>query len=228
MLIEKRTTEFESEVTDSGDDRGWNIIGHASVYDRLSENLGGFREKIAKGAFDEAIDSSDVRALINHDPNLVLGRWLNGNPKNTLELRDDKFGLRVFIKPPNTTYANDLKEVMERGDVSQMSFAFTVSDDEWLEKDGEVIRTIRKIDRLFDVSVVTYPAYPQTDASVRSVFQKALEDGSSAVGVMDSHELTRAAAHDEHEGSEVAVADLKANALRDLAIFKYHLNKETN
>lgn len=140
------------------------LRGHAAVFDKLSVPMWGFREKIAPGAFLKSIKKDDVRALWNHNPNYVLGR----NKAKTLKLSEDERGLYVEVDPPNATWANDLKESIRRGDVNQMSFGFKTIRDEWLHNTGkESIRTLLEVD-LFDVSVVTYPAYPQTDIKVRS------------------------------------------------------------
>lgn len=141
-----------------------SIVGHAAVFNSLSEEMWGFREKIAPGAFRSAINQNqDVRALINHDSNFVLGRTKNG----TLSLSEDTKGLRVSIDPPSTTFAADLLVSIERKDISQMSFGFEVLKETW-ETDGDKnIRTIEDVN-LFDVSVVTFPAYPQTDVEVNT------------------------------------------------------------
>ena len=142
------------------------IVGHAAVFNQLSPNLGGFREKIAPGAFAEAITQDDVRALFNHDANYILGR----NKAGTLSLKEDATGLAVEIMPPDTTFARDLMVSMKRGDITQMSFAFGVKPDgqDWGEDaDGTIIRTLKNL-RLYDVSPVVYPAYPQTDVAVRA------------------------------------------------------------
>jgi HK97 family phage prohead protease len=145
------------------------IRGHASIFNRLSLNLGGFRERISPGAFTEALDNNpDVHALWDHDTRLVLARTKN----KTLELREDPIGLHFWAKVADTSYARDLRVLMERGDVDQASFAFTVAPggDEWniREEDGEEIveRTINKVGELFDVTVCAQGAYPQTDTSV--------------------------------------------------------------
>ena len=138
------------------------IVGHAAVFDELSEELWGFREKIQAGAFSDAIKEDDVRALINHDPQFVLGRSSAG----TLTMSEDDKGLRVVIDPHTTTFAADLMVSMQRGDIDQMSFGFQVVDERWETKDKENIRILEKV-RLFDVSVVTFPAYPQTDVGLR-------------------------------------------------------------
>jgi len=173
--IEKRVLCREVRV-DSGDS-GPVIRGYAAVFNTLSEDLGGFREQLSTGAFSDAIGASDVRALINHDPNLVIGR----NKAGTLAMREDATGLYVEIVPPDTQAARDLVESMKRGDVNQMSFAFTVGkeDQTWArDGNGPWIRTIKKVSRLFDVSVVTYPAYTATEAAVRAMSE--LESAEAA------------------------------------------------
>ena len=146
------------------DDGEQQISGYAAVFNQLSENLGGFREQIAPGAFDQVM-GDDVRALFNHEPHLILGR----TTADTLQLSLDDTGLRYRIDPPDTQYARDLIKSIERKDVTQSSFAFRVEDDSWDEDDdGRLIRTIRQFRRLYDISPVTYPAYPDTSVAARS------------------------------------------------------------
>lgn len=154
----------ELRIDDSLDGK---IVGHASVFDSWSETLGGifpFKEIVRKGTFTETIKNDDIRALFNHDPNFVLGR----NKAGTLELEEDEIGLRVVITPPDTSWANDLIKNLRRGDISQMSIGFIVLEDTWGTQDGIDIREIKKV-QLFDVSIVTYPAYTQTDVGVRAM-----------------------------------------------------------
>lgn len=154
----------ELRIDDSLDGK---IVGHASVFDSWSETLGGifpFKEIVRKGTFTETIKFDDIRALFNHDPNFVLGR----NKAGTLELEEDEIGLRVVITPPDTSWANDLIKNLRRGDISQMSIGFIVLEDTWGTQDGIDIREIKKV-QLFDVSIVTYPAYTQTDVGVRAM-----------------------------------------------------------
>lgn len=146
------------------------ISGHAAVFNRNSEPMWGFVERVAPGAFSESIGADDVRALFNHDPNIVLGR----NTAKTLRLSEDATGLAVEIDPPDTQAARDLLVSMERGDVTQMSFGFSVITDDWATVDEQTMRTLRKV-RLYDVSPVTFPAYPDTDVSVRSLEEIAAE-----------------------------------------------------
>lgn len=143
------------------------IEGHAAVFDSWSETLGGifpFKEKVRKGAFSQTIEKDDIRALFNHDPNYVLGR----NKAGTLELKEDERGLYVRIIPPDTQAARDLITSIERGDINQMSFGFMVEEEKWDTVDGVDVRELRRV-RLFDVSPVTFPAYPSTDVGVRAM-----------------------------------------------------------
>lgn len=159
-IMEKRIYNIETRAEET-EDGNKVIVGHASLYNTRSENLGGFYEYIEAGAFTpELIADSDVRALINHDQNLILGRTTSG----TLRLQSDERGLKYEFDVPNTSYGNDLVVSMERGDINQSSFAFTVQEDDWsTDDDGNSIRTIKKINRLYDVSPVTYPAYPEAN-----------------------------------------------------------------
>jgi len=137
------------------------VIGHAAVFNTLSEDLGAFREKIMPGAFDEVLDN-DVRAYFNHDPNLILGRTSAG----TLRLSVDEQGLRYELDVPNTSAGRDLKENMRLGNITQSSFAFTIGKDgdSWeRSENGADIRVINKVNRLYDVSPVSLPAYPSAN-----------------------------------------------------------------
>ena len=130
------------------------IEGYAALYDNET-NIGPFRETISRGAFDDVLEN-DVRALMNHDPNYVLGRSGAG----TLELEVDEKGLKYRVKLGEQQYAKDLYESVKRGDISQSSFAFTIAEQSWNEK--RTVRSIDKVATLLDVSPVTYPAYPDT------------------------------------------------------------------
>jgi HK97 family phage prohead protease len=165
------------------------IVGHAAVFDQLSENLGGFRELIKPGAFTAAINEDDVRALFNHNPDFILGRSKSG----TLSMKEDALGLAIEITPPDTQIARDLLVSMERGDINQMSFGFRVKagGQDWGEDaDGNVIRTLTDL-KLFDVSPVTFAAYPQTDAAVRSLHDyRAQKTGHIASMQRHKHKLS--------------------------------------
>lgn len=164
--IERRNFNTSEIRVDNEDTR--EVVGYASVFNSLSENLGGFREVISRNAFDDVLENgTDTRALFNHDPNLILGRTTAG----TLNLSVDENGLQYRFTAPNTTYANDLLESLKRGDVSQSSFGFIVEDDSWDQDDeGKTIRTIKKVSKLLDVSPVSFPAYPESSAKTQKRF----------------------------------------------------------
>ena len=147
------------------------IMGYTARFNELSEVMWGFREKISPGAFIDALKTSDVRALWNHDPNYVLGRTKNG----TLQIREDEQGLFYEVTPPDAQWARDLVESIKRGDVDQSSFAFTVEAQEWDERSDPITRTIVKVRELYDVSPVTFPAYPTATSGVRSLKDVAEE-----------------------------------------------------
>ena len=142
------------------------IVGYAAKFNSLSEEMWGFREQIAPGAFTEALKKSDVRALFNHDPNYVLGRQSAG----TVSLTEDDVGLHYEIDPPDTQWARDIVSSIERGDIAESSFAFSMSGgvEEWDDTATPAIRTIKSVGNLYDVSPVTYPAYPEATTGVRS------------------------------------------------------------
>ena len=163
--MSKEVRIYEMKATEVKD--GNYIYGYAALFNSMSEELYGFREIIDPGAFDQT-DISDVRALFNHDNNLLLARTKSG----TLDLEIDGNGLRYEFEAPNTSYGKDLVELMKRGDVTQSSFGFTIASDGeyWEVRDGEMpIRHITRVQKLYDVSPVTYPAYPDTSVAVRSL-----------------------------------------------------------
>ena len=162
--MERRAWPLERLEIRAGEGSPPMIDGYAAVFGQLSVDLGGFRERIAPGAFERSLADNDIRALWDHNSQYVLGR----NRANTLELTEDEHGLAVRMRPPATTWAGDLLASMGRGDVNQMSFGFFVRQDEWIEDpDVGLVRVLRDVD-LFDVSVVTYPAYPMTSAEARA------------------------------------------------------------
>lgn len=166
LAIERRAFPFMEVRVDGGDgDDLPKIVGYAAVFNQWSELLGGsgFREIIRPGAFSKTIKTADVRALWNHDPNFVLGR----TKSRTLKLTEDDYGLAIEIIPPNTQWARDLLESIRRGDVDQMSFGFRTVKDRWGTENDQTVRELLEVE-LFEVSPVTFPAYPQTSVTVRS------------------------------------------------------------
>lgn len=166
-LRDVRINDSVLEVRTLEDSNKQVIRGYALKFNRPSEDMG-FTEYLNERSLDDA-DMSNVVALLNHDSNYVLGR----SGKN-LKLEVDKTGLFFEIEPNDTSYARDLMENMRVGIIDKCSFAFSIAKngDEWVEDtNGRYIRTINKIDRLFDVSIVTSPAYDDTEAmlSQRSI-----------------------------------------------------------
>jgi HK97 family phage prohead protease len=162
---EVRAFRLPIELRDDEGDGLPSIRGHAAVFNKKSEDLGGFREVIMPGAFDSALErGDDVRALVDHDVSKIIGRTKAG----TLTLNTDSKGLRVQITPPDTSVGRDIVESIRRKDIDSMSFGFRTIEDRWRTVDGEEIRELMDLE-LFDVSPVSFPAYPQTDVAVRSL-----------------------------------------------------------
>lgn len=157
--VELRTMELRA-AEDSSED---NMIleGYAANFDTVTD-LGFFQERIAKGAFDNVLED-DVRYLLNHD-GMPLARTTNG----TLELRVDENGLYTRAIISDTQLGRDTYKAVKRGDISQMSFAFVI-DEQQVDTERN-LRTVTKVKRLYDVSAVTYPAYPTTTLQARSAF----------------------------------------------------------
>lgn len=165
-LRERRSVQAcEFRMESDEESTGQQIAGHAAVFDTETPIGDMFSEIVRPGAFARAIrDGQDVRALFNHDENHVLGRTRNG----TLRLNEDARGLAVEIDPPNTQTGRDVIELIRRGDVSQMSYAFIVKQEKWTERGGgKPLREVLDLD-LYDVSPVTYPAEITTEVGLRS------------------------------------------------------------
>jgi hypothetical protein len=180
--MEKRIFNLsEIKIEKRGESDTPIITGHAAVFNTLTD-IWWYREQVAPGAFKKTLKTSDTRALFNHDSNFILGR----NKSGTLKMEEDEKGLAVEISPPDTQLVRDMiLTPMERGDLNQMSFAFMVTDEVWEEKKDEMpIRTIKEVDPLFDVSVVTFPAYPTSDAKVRDIFSQSGIDYDSLSDMM--------------------------------------------
>lgn len=205
-----------------GADGAIGFKGHAAVFDTwtwIGSKKWGFREKVASGAFSKTLKEADVRFLHNHNPDLVLAR----NKAATLRLAEDKVGLGVDADMAPTSYAKDLAISLERGDISQMSFGFQVVKDEWLQDDeGADERTLLEL-KLFDVSTVTFPAYTETDASLRGIAFDVLctrmgLEGSARellLNALDTNDIAPDALPVLRAASS-ALADLaKANAPKD-------------
>jgi HK97 family phage prohead protease len=193
MLSDRERRDYKGlagKVEDRADGAaGKRIVGHAAVFNSLSEDLGGFREKILPGCFAASIGADNIRALIEHDAARIIGR----NVAGTLRLAEDDVGLAVGIDLVDTARARDLIVDMECGNLTQMSFAFRTISDEWSMENGETVRTLKAV-QLFDVSVVSFPAYPQTDAAVRSrdAWAATRSVGVVPINLMKARELIAA------------------------------------
>jgi len=148
------------------------IVGHAIVFNRLSVPMWGMRERIERGAFAESMLNDDIRSLWNHNTDKVLARRQPGKESQTLRHWEDERGIAVEIDPAPTSYGRDAVISIERGDVTQMSFAFDVYEDSMHEEDGWTIRTIKR-GKLYEYSPVTFAAYPDTDVNVRELMRAA-------------------------------------------------------
>lgn len=176
MTIERRMVAAAPQLRAA--DSGQTLAGYAAVFDSPTDIGGWWVERIAAGAFKDAI-GGDVRALFDHDSGRVLGRTTAG----TLRLSEDAKGLATEIDLPDTTDGRDVGTLVGRGDLSGMSFGFRVTHDEWDETVDPPVRTIHAVE-LFEVSVVTFPAYDATEIALRSsrVVQEARTAKQNHIG----------------------------------------------
>lgn len=168
---ETRSNEGEFKIYIDPETGKKKIVGYAAVFNKKSVEMrmsvGPFREQIKPKAFNQ-VDFSNVVALYNHDKNMVLGSV----DSKTLKIQEDDLGLRYEIDPPDTSFGNDLMKSIERGDVKRSSFSFQHKRDSWgVDDDGVNLRTIEKMDKVLDLGPVTFPAYPDTSAALRSLEQ---------------------------------------------------------
>lgn len=161
-IRQMRSVASEFQTREDGEDL--KIEGYFAVFNSIYDIGAGMSEEVAPGAFSETL-SGDIRALVNHDTTLVLGR----TSAHTLELREDTRGLWGSISiNPNDTDAMNLYQRVKRGDVSQCSFGFDIlEEDTEVRENGDVHWTIKKV-RLYEVSCCTFPAYESTNISARS------------------------------------------------------------
>jgi len=165
-IVGKEIRVFTADLRVSNGAGAPKLSGHIARFNVLSDDLGGFREQIAPGAFRETIARDDIRCLWNHDNGLVLGRTSAG----TLTLREDGVGLAFENTPPDTSWVRDRLVSVKRGDVTGCSFGFYTEDDEWSTGPGGTkIRTLKKITLLEVSPGVTFPAYPQADVALASL-----------------------------------------------------------
>ena len=174
-----------------------HFTGRAVVYGQLSADLGGWQEVIKPGAATRTLAANpDVRFLINHDANLLLARTTSG----TATLSEDDNGVLVDADMADVSYARDLAVLLERGDLSQMSFGFWITRDSWSGN----LHQVEEFDLDGgDVSAVTYPAFPQTSAELRAAAGSriAVPDGATGQAVRDAAMPAELRAHLLHEAA---------------------------
>lgn len=171
---EIRGVSFRASV----DEESRKVEGYALLFNTDSVPMwgGDLIERIAPTALDGVLEKSDVLCLMNHDERRgVLARYRKG--EGSLNLDVDEKGLRYSFEAPKTALGDELLESLNRGDIAESSFAFTVDEETWTKKDdGTYIRAILKFERLYDVSPVYYPAYEDTSVALRSLSdQKEVE-----------------------------------------------------
>ena len=165
-------TPVTVEMREGDDDKPAVIEGMAALFNSRTKIGNWFEEEVLPGAFDDVM-KDDVRCLFNHNPNFVLARSVDG--KGTLSLEITKKGLKYSYTTPNRSFAKDLEDAIDSGDVSGSSFSFKIKEQKWIARKDDVdLRQIVKFDTLFDVSPVTFPAYP--DASVGKRSQEVFND----------------------------------------------------
>jgi len=219
--IERRDWEFAEDggaVVETRADGRPVLTGYAVRYNTLSVDLGGFRETILPGAFDKVLSrqrgKQDVVALFNHDPNQLLGRTSSG----TLELTSDDKGLRYSVVLPNTELGRTIGELVARSDLRGSSFAFTVEPrgEQWAPgEDGKPRRSIREVSGLYDVSVVTHPAYSSSTTAIarRSMNEWLASQATEERCSCQEAQAEQPAAAPEIDAQAIAVR-LKAAILR--------------
>lgn len=177
--LEQRSYSFEVRAEEN--EQGTIITGRPIVYNSRTD-LGFFDEVIESGALNNT-DLTDVRFLVNHDTSKIpLARSRRNNGNSTMQLSVDEFGMdiRVSLDVENNTEARNLYSAVQRGDISGMSFMFSIDDEEWEDLESEhPFRRIKKIGSVVEVSAVTFPAYEATSINARS--KEALDNARSAV-----------------------------------------------
>lgn len=179
MNPEKRSLKVKFEVREKDGQK--KLVGMPIVYGKNSEDLGWFTESIRTGAAADALRKSDPRLLYGHNSDSLLP--LARKSAGTLRDRETEFGVEIEADPPDSQFAKDLIVAIERGDVQDMSFGFTVKEDSWGIRDGKEHREIIEFDEIFDFSYVTYPAYNDTSAATRSFDKYKKERANSGADI---------------------------------------------
>lgn len=165
MAKTKETRTFDItklSTRDATEEQPSKITGYAAVFNSKTTIGGWFDEVIEPGAFARSLsENGDIRALFNHNWDNVLGRTKSG----TLRLEEDEKGLKFEIELPNTSVGRDLAESMSRGDINQCSFGFWITEENWDYSVEPALRTIKEVE-LYEISVVSIPAYDDTEVSL--------------------------------------------------------------
>lgn len=181
---------YNFEIRAENDEKnGDHIVGRPIVYDSKT-NLGYFDEIIERGALDKA-NLKDVRFLVNHNTDMIpLARSRNNNENSTMQMEVDNDGMsiRVNLDTENNSEARNLYSAIKRGDISGMSFMFSIDDEEWEDLNSDhPTRHIRKISEVLEVSAVTFPAYEATEISARD--KEALDSAKATLDSVRSQSL---------------------------------------
>lgn len=206
-MMDSKTLQraFTFEMKAKNDEKnGDHITGRPIVYDSKTD-LGYFDEIIERGALDKT-NLKDVRFLVNHNTDMIpLARSRNNNENSTMQMEVDKDGMaiRVNLDTENNSDARNLYSAIKRGDITGMSFMFSINNEEWEDLDSDhPTRHIKEIGQVLEVSAVTFPAYESTEISARD--KEALD---SAKATLDS---VRSTLDSEREALELEKAKLLA------------------
>ena len=176
MGIFKRNYSFEIRASEDKEKKNYTLTGRPIVYNSKTD-LGFFDEIIESGALDKA-NLKDVRFLVNHDTSKIpLARATEGNKESTMRFNVDKNGMEISVEldVENNSEAKALYSAVQRGDITGMSFMFTIDGEEWENLESEhPTRHIKSIGQVFEVSAVTFPAYEASEISARD--KKSLDD----------------------------------------------------
>lgn len=212
MKVSEQRCYSLKEFRAADSDKEKIIEGHAAIFEQKTDIGGFFFEVIDRHAFDDADTLRDVPLVVNHDWGqvpLARSRRNNGNSTMTLTIDDVGLAIRAKLDTENNQDAKKLYSAVERGDISGMSFAFRVADEEWQNIDSEMpTRRIKKIARVFEVSAVNFPAYEQTDIHARA--SATLESAKKAL------ENARSQTSDDDTAKELEIYRLKALILGGL------------
>lgn len=199
-MEQKITRAYNFEVrAENNEQNGDYITGRPIVYNSKTD-IGYFDEIIASGALDNT-DLKDVRFLVNHNTDMIpLARSRNNNENSTMQMSVDTDGMmiRVNLDTENNSEARNLYSAIKRGDISGMSFMFTIDGEDWADLDSDhPTRTINSISKVFEVSAVTFPAYESTSISARD--KEALESAKATLESVRSQSLESDKRHNELE-----------------------------